>query len=623
VTASANEAEGPHRPKARLIALAVAAGLIQVDVAGAQTQTETVGPPTSLFPDVPAAAPAPDPAVAPAPAPVAPPAPEAPPAIEAAPVTEPGPTAPAAPSGIAVEELGSTETDYAGPLDPQAGGLGLGMWQGSSRERVTALLPRLPVSTSPMMQQLARRLLLSSARPPDGPIKGSSLIGPRVERLTAMGRLDDVSALLAGIAARYEDSGLQRARLDAAWLANDPERACGAVDKVTDVAQQDAYWQKSLIFCQLWRKQSREALLGLDLLREQGDQDAAFAALVEKLNGGKAKVEPPAQPTPLHLAMLRAAGVAAPAGVVASAGPVAAVVAARDEKGDPAVRLAAAEQAVLMGALAAETLRALYLAQPATPAEIDSALALADTAPPARGRVLLYKAAERAKQPGARATLIEKALDRARRDGTYALAVQVNLPLMQSVPIAPELSWFAAPAGHALSYIGRPDLANRWRQVAEREAPVDPAIASSLPALQALDALAAGMAPQWDARAIATLGEMQSAPGTGPSDLRAARLAAVAAAVGAPPDGGTVTTVSVAPASAPPTDPQLLADMDDAAVAGRLGETVLLALIALGPEGPGATQPDALRRALGALNTVGLAAEARTLAIEAAVANGA
>jgi hypothetical protein len=62
--------------------------------------------------------------------------------------------------------------------------------------------------------------------------------------------------------------------------------------------------------------------------------------------------------------------------------------------------------------------------------------------------------------------------------------------------------------------------------------------------------------------------------------------------------------------------------LSEASQLGRLGETVLLALLALGEEGPGAAHPLVLHEVLSALAQVDLAHEARLLAIEAAVANG-
>jgi len=58
------------------------------------------------------------------------------------------------------------------------------------------------------------------------------------------------------------------------------------------------------------------------------------------------------------------------------------------------------------------------------------------------------------------------------------------------------------------------------------------------------------------------------------------------------------------------------------AAAGRLGETVMLVLCTLGPDGPGAAPPIALARALAALRQIGLESEARSLAFEAALASG-
>ncbi|MEE8393716.1 MAG: hypothetical protein V3R66_05175, partial [Rhodospirillales bacterium] len=54
----------------------------------------------------------------------------------------------------------------------------------------------------------------------------------------------------------------------------------------------------------------------------------------------------------------------------------------------------------------------------------------------------------------------------------------------------------------------------------------------------------------------------------------------------------------------------------------RLGETVLLSLIALGEGGPGEADPVVLRRVLKSLIAAGLEAESRALAMEAAVAAG-
>jgi hypothetical protein len=69
-------------------------------------------------------------------------------------------------------------------------------------------------------------------------------------------------------------------------------------------------------------------------------------------------------------------------------------------------------------------------------------------------------------------------------------------------------------------------------------------------------------------------------------------------------------------------DTALVYALSEASYSGRLGETVLLALLALGEAGPAGSHPLVLHEVLAALTRVDLVAEARMLAIEAAVANG-
>jgi hypothetical protein len=60
-----------------------------------------------------------------------------------------------------------------------------------------------------------------------------------------------------------------------------------------------------------------------------------------------------------------------------------------------------------------------------------------------------------------------------------------------------------------------------------------------------------------------------------------------------------------------------LAALDEAAAAGRIGETVLRALVALGPDGPTKAHPVAVNRAIAALRTINQRADAEALAFEA------
>ena len=70
------------------------------------------------------------------------------------------------------------------------------------------------------------------------------------------------------------------------------------------------------------------------------------------------------------------------------------------------------------------------------------------------------------------------------------------------------------------------------------------------------------------------------------------------------------------------TDPALWFALNDAGLFGHLGETVLLALIALGDASALHQQGLVLNRVILSLHQVGLAGEARALAVEAAILAG-
>ena len=108
-----------------------------------------------------------------------------------------------------VEELTEVDPSVTGLLDDSNGGFGVEMWRGISRDRVEALLPRVPAAnTSAVMQDLLRRLLLTTAAVPVGQGLAPSLLGLRVERLMAAGRIADVNELLRLAATPVNDPAL-------------------------------------------------------------------------------------------------------------------------------------------------------------------------------------------------------------------------------------------------------------------------------------------------------------------------------------------------------------------------------------------------------------------------------
>ena len=513
------------------------------------------------------------------------------------------------PADVRVDRLSTVDADSIGVLTAEQGGFGAGTWQGTRRSLVEVLLPRLPVGTgSRAMRDLMRRLLLSAAGAPEGESAPGSLVALRAKMLLAMGDFGGVEGLLAATSARTADPDLARIRVDALLLTGDTAGACALVeDRIGEGGS--VFWQKALIFCQALAGEHDKAAVGVALLGEMGEADPAFRTLVAALAGEPGRLESLSDPTPLHLAMARAAKVMLPADVVSSEDLAVLRVVAVAPNASEEVRLAAADRAQAAGALAADTLRQLYAAA------VEPSAAVAENG--SLARAVAYRAAVAGETPKARAEAVERALRAGREQGRYGATALVYLPLVEGIPISPESMFFAPEAIAALLVAGKPEAAEEWYAALATNAEVDPQAGAALLATLPLAHLAwAADSEGWDAADLtAWWSSIRDSAGAGERATRVfTLLEATGAAVPEPLwepllAGAGRSTVAVPPAA-------LLNRLAASAVAGRTGETVLLALLALGEGGPSATDSATLGEVVRSLGAVGLEDEARALALE-------
>jgi hypothetical protein len=229
---------------------------------------------------------------------------------------------------IEVNSLDEIAPDSVGMLDPDAGGFGIEMWQGSERQVVARLLRLLPdTMNSRGMRSLAHRLLTSIAAPPIGRFDDSgaeepSLLTLRLQRLMALGQILDVNNLLAVVPSRQDDEFIARIRVDGLLLAHDESEACRYVRNSMAAYHQIPYWQKAMVLCQMIAGETDQMMLGLDLLRERGGtDDPVFFALAGAVFGTEPEIPSEAELTPVHLAMMRAIGAPLPAGLIEKVPP--------------------------------------------------------------------------------------------------------------------------------------------------------------------------------------------------------------------------------------------------------------------------------------------------------------
>jgi len=560
-------------------------------------------------------------------------------------------------AGVQVDSLKKVDPDTAGTLTLEHGGFGPDMWRGTDRALVERLLPKLPVNTpSATMRELMRRMLLSIARVPEGKSAGASLVAIRVRLLADMGDLVAVNALLNATPGRATDQELVRIETEARFLANDNARACAlAGGQIRD--QNVAYWQKAFIFCQALAGATDKAMLGLSVMRESGVKDDVFFTLMESLAAKTpATIAHLLDPSPLHLAMARVAKAKLPADVISSNRPGVLRTIAISPNAPLEMRLEAGERAEAAGALPVDSLRQLYTSVSFSEQDLANPLSRAETEGGPMTRALLYHTSLVQTVPTAQAEVVARALTLGREEGRYASVVRVFMPVLKRIPPSAELLWFAPEAIRALLLNNETIAAQAWFQLMRASALFNKdsgqAIVGLMPIVRLMGSPEAAdwntnQLPAWadsikarkNAAALPpllytlfdVLGEPVPAEAWEklvtvagrekvmmPNTALWFRLKEATEAARGRAGEAQKKTAQIGPAASDAATPAEPAPR----VRERVGETVMLALLALGDDGPAGASPLLLREVLLSLHATGFDKEARDLAVEAALAAG-
>lgn len=540
-----------------------------------------------------------------------------------------------APATIEVEQPRALDKDAAG-VDTAGGALPDTLWRGSNRALVDRLIADIPApNNSTAGRSLAVRVLTSGGAPPVGEVQGAdgdkrSFVGRRAEKLMALGDTADALALARSVPAHGDDESLSRVVLDGAWIAFDDAAACA--ETFTQIAQFDEpYRQKALVYCQASKNDKGRAQLGLRMLREQqADEDPAFDRLIALVLGDtKVPVDSLRGAAPLHIAMARAAKQQLPADTVQGAPPAVLAMIAGSSNAAADLRIAAAERAEAAGAIPTAVLAQLYDGATLRAEDLTRAIDIASRDRGARGRMIVYRAVKAAAPGAARLALLARGLGLARERGEYAQAARLNAPML--LEVAPDASQaaYCGDAVRALLLTRHSDEAHRWFETASAAAAGDAASADAVALAWPMLRIAGEAGDVADGEAAARLAAWRAAqqrlnPAAAPAN--AALLAVILSALGDRGASDLVAQAASAPATPRPAafTPPLgaMIGLGEAAAGRRQGETALFALAALGNDGPASLDPLSLSRVLDALRAVGLVAEARSLALEAAILGG-
>jgi len=519
-------------------------------------------------------------------------------------------------SDVQATPLAPVDPSWAGTLSTADGALPETLWQGTPRSFVTAALPQLQPVISPALQDLARRLLLSNAEAPVGAdgARDRALSAVRLDRLVALGYVDAAAGVLDRLNWKGDAEPVDRLRVDLGFLRNDVEVACQQVQSVIG-RYQDVWWDRAQIACQALSGDQAKAQLGLALLRERkAPRDQIFDALIDATGGRNAKIDRMPDPTPIRVALLAAAKLPLPADALQAASPAVLHAWATNPNIANDRRLPVAERAAALGAFSLDDLRLVYTEITFKSEDRKSALAQVNDNP--RARAFLYATAKSETVPVARAEMLQALLQAGQKRGEFPVTARLTAPLLLELQPAPELAWFAGSAARALYAAGRPIEARQWVQL-------------SGSAVQAQLFLIARLAqgnsgPAWPKDGLGSILEGLQPKDGGVDPGKSLLVAALLAAVGepiSPADWAALVALPPA-ASAPLPNVALWLDGRDAAANQRLGETVLDTLLMAQSGGHLAGEPIVIAEAVARLRAIGLEADARRLAVEAALAAG-
>jgi hypothetical protein len=356
-------------------------------------------------------------------------------------------------------------------------GLGADMWKGTSRAVADALLNAMIPTQSPLLNQLAHRLLATAAIPPEGESTGQSLVSHRIDRLIAFADGVDAWGLAKQADAKLvDDITFKLAAENALTVAGaDP---CATVADFSKSRSGD--WQKTQIICQLRAKDTNAAGVGLDIMRTQAGRDTVFIDIAGKnILAGDHKL--PFQLTPLtapSLALLQMAGLPLPNELYAHVDTGLIPGLLRTAPQQDIVQLALAESAAQRGLISTADLEAVYRS---IPFGVDALnLPLQSTESGLRLRAQLFRAAEHEQDAAKRISYAVKFAQTAPAAFLYG-AGGITADMIGSAKADPAMASNAIAVAKLYMIADKSDQALAWLRVAQTNADNGPALQALWP----------------------------------------------------------------------------------------------------------------------------------------------
>ncbi len=448
---------------------------------------------------------------------------------------------------------------------------------------------------------------------PPGGAEPGRLLDDRAAALWRMGAAEGLLQLIAAVPPDRRSPRLWQLETNAHLLAGNASAACRtAEDQIA--ADPGDYWQEVTGFCQALAGDRDGALLTVAVLAERGADVAAYRALIEALGSGRGAIPRDLEPTPLNIAMLRAAGRSPDPRVAEDADLAVLVTIARAETFAEPLRLVAAERTAAIGLLPAEE---LYPLLGDTDQPLSSVRGVSARTPLKSTVAVLREALASGQDRGDHTAAAVQVLTAGLDNGDWLQATHFVAPWLASATPETQPPASARAIAPALLVLGERTRAEAWLDWLAGNGGGDTA-ADTLQALLPLARI--GRLRQAQAWNVESLTDWRQAEqGRTGARLRRERELAMLQATGEAIPDPLWRSLLQSSAQVPgiELDVAFRAQLTRAGAAGRVGETVLLALVGLGRDGPQILGASSLELVVTSLRAAGLEADARALAVEA------
>jgi hypothetical protein len=203
------------------------------------------------------------------------------PAFEPPANEETNPISPNAP--VIIGEINDVKPESLGLIDETQNGFPFEAWKGTSYTTIHKVLAGIPARLpSRTLYTLSRKLLLSSLEIPaaDNSSFHENLLVIRAVKLADMGNMKEAFKLLENLRTAQNNPKAQKIRCSFFLGIGDIDQAY-AIAKEQISQSSDVFWEKTMIVCQVLKKEMDQALLSLSLFDEKyAQKERAFIDVV-------------------------------------------------------------------------------------------------------------------------------------------------------------------------------------------------------------------------------------------------------------------------------------------------------------------------------------------------------